>query len=66
MLQHSGWLDEQLISMLVMQAASDWLFVYPEGIREALLYLKNRYNNPIIYITENGKYLRIFTDTHET
>ncbi|CAL9169936.1 unnamed protein product [Musa hybrid cultivar] len=36
------------------QAASDWLFVYPEGIREALLYLKNRYNNPIIYITENG------------
>ncbi|CAL9135960.1 unnamed protein product, partial [Musa textilis] len=36
------------------QAASDWLFVYPKGIREALLYLKNRYNNPIIYITENG------------
>ncbi|KAJ8459125.1 hypothetical protein OPV22_032051 [Ensete ventricosum] len=36
------------------QAASDWLFVYPKGIREVLLYLKNRYNNPIIYITENG------------
>lgn len=52
--------------MLVMQAASDWLFVYPMGIREALLYLKNRYNNPIIYITENGKYMRIFTDAHET
>ncbi|URE37081.1 beta-glucosidase [Musa troglodytarum] len=41
------------------QAASDWLFVYPKGIREALLYLKNRYNNPIIYITENGKYMRM-------
>ncbi|CAN6696196.1 unnamed protein product [Malus baccata var. baccata] len=28
--------------------------VYPKGIREILLYAKHKYNNPLIYITENG------------
>ncbi|KAJ4724163.1 Beta-glucosidase [Melia azedarach] len=36
------------------QAASAWLFVYPRGIRDLLLYTKQKYNNPLIYITENG------------
>lgn len=36
------------------QAASDWLYVYPRGIRELLLYTKMNYRNPVIYITENG------------
>ncbi|KAF8396085.1 hypothetical protein HHK36_017697 [Tetracentron sinense] len=36
------------------KAASDWLFVYPRGIRDLLLYTKRKYNNPVIYITENG------------
>ncbi|KAF5748784.1 beta-glucosidase 12-like [Tripterygium wilfordii] len=36
------------------QAASSWLFVYPRGIRDLLLYAKKKYNNPLIYITENG------------
>ncbi|XP_050224064.1 beta-glucosidase 12-like [Mercurialis annua] len=36
------------------KAASDWLYVYPRGIRDLLLYTKNKYNNPLIYITENG------------
>ncbi|ONK79033.1 uncharacterized protein A4U43_C01F2180 [Asparagus officinalis] len=27
---------------------------YPQGLRDALLYTKTRYNNPTIYITENG------------
>ncbi|ONH96078.1 hypothetical protein PRUPE_7G106100 [Prunus persica] len=36
------------------QAASDWLYVYPKGIYDLLSYTKNKYNDPIIYITENG------------
>ncbi|KAG4948072.1 hypothetical protein JHK84_041516 [Glycine max] len=35
-------------------AASSWLYVYPKGIQELLLYVKKKYNNPLIYITENG------------
>ncbi|KEH37612.1 glycoside hydrolase family 1 protein [Medicago truncatula] len=31
-----------------------WLYVYPKGIQELLLYIKKKYNNPVIYITENG------------
>ncbi|KAI4324287.1 hypothetical protein L6164_023838 [Bauhinia variegata] len=40
--------------LFYMQAASNWLYVYPRGIRELLLYTKRVYNNPLIYITENG------------
>ncbi|XP_061367285.1 beta-glucosidase 13-like [Gastrolobium bilobum] len=36
------------------KAASDWLYVYPRGFQELLLYIKKKYNNPLIYITENG------------
>ncbi|KAL6347727.1 hypothetical protein AAG906_026256 [Vitis piasezkii] len=36
------------------KAASDWLYVYPEGIGDILLYTKENFNNPIIYITENA------------
>ncbi|KAK4608252.1 hypothetical protein RGQ29_001882 [Quercus rubra] len=36
------------------QAASNWLYVYPTGIRDLLLYTKIKYHNPLIYITENG------------
>ncbi|KAB1209600.1 Beta-glucosidase 12 [Morella rubra] len=35
-------------------AASVWLHVYPKGIRDLLLYTKEKYHNPKIYITENG------------
>ncbi|CAL0322318.1 unnamed protein product [Lupinus luteus] len=35
------------------ESASGWC-AYPKGIRELLLYTKNKYNNPLIYITENG------------
>ncbi|OAY73437.1 Beta-glucosidase 12, partial [Ananas comosus] len=38
----------------VSQAASGWLYIYPPGIRQLLLYTKSKYNNPVIYITENG------------
>ena len=29
-------------------------FNSPAGLRELLLYTKRRYNNPVIYVTENG------------
>ncbi|GLJ47732.1 hypothetical protein SUGI_1008130 [Cryptomeria japonica] len=35
-------------------AGSSWLNVYPRGIGELLKYIKNRYDNPLIFITENG------------
>ncbi|KAL5720900.1 beta-glucosidase [Ranunculus cassubicifolius] len=36
------------------KGASDWMFVYPRGILDVLLYTKENYKNPTIYITENG------------
>ncbi|CAI9290175.1 unnamed protein product [Lactuca saligna] len=36
------------------KGGSDWLRSYPQGIHDLLVYIKNNYNNPIIYITENG------------
>ncbi|XP_030526659.2 beta-glucosidase 12-like [Rhodamnia argentea] len=36
------------------KAASNWLYVYPKGIRRLLLYVKKKYSDPLIYITENG------------
>ncbi|XP_011625439.1 beta-glucosidase 12 [Amborella trichopoda] len=36
------------------EAASDFLHVYPKGLEDLLLYIKKRYNSPVIYITENG------------
>lgn len=34
--------------------ALSWLFIYPKGLRELLLYVKKNYNDPEVYITENG------------
>ncbi|KAK4777777.1 hypothetical protein SAY87_017964 [Trapa incisa] len=36
------------------QAASVWLYIYPKGIRDVVLYIKNTYGNFDLYITENG------------
>ena len=40
-----------------MQAGSDWLYIYPRGIQDILEYTNEKYNNPIIYITENGMFI---------
>ncbi|KAJ4848417.1 putative beta-glucosidase 41 [Turnera subulata] len=38
----------------VLQAASGWLHIVPWGIRKLLNYVKDRYRNPPVVITENG------------
>ncbi|MBA0702426.1 hypothetical protein Goari_020326 [Gossypium aridum] len=35
-------------------AASEWLYIVPWGLRKVLNYMALKYNNPPIYITENG------------
>jgi beta-glucosidase len=35
--------------------------MYPDGFRELLLYIKENYGNPTIYITENGNLFVLFT-----
>uniref|UniRef100_A0ACD5VKG1 Uncharacterized protein n=1 Tax=Avena sativa TaxID=4498 RepID=A0ACD5VKG1_AVESA len=36
------------------RAHSLWLFIVPRGMRSVANYVKDRYNNPPVYITENG------------
>ncbi|KAJ4810412.1 Beta-glucosidase [Rhynchospora pubera] len=36
------------------RAASEWLFIVPWGLRKTLNHISKRYNNPKIYVTENG------------
>nr|CAB3504605.1 unnamed protein product [Digitaria exilis] len=36
------------------QGASPFIYIYPRGLHEILLYIKENYGNPAIYITENG------------
>ncbi|XP_050231156.1 beta-glucosidase 24-like [Mercurialis annua] len=37
-----------------VKGSPDWLYVAPEGLESSLKYIKDAYENPIIYITENG------------
>ncbi|MBA0643943.1 hypothetical protein Goklo_028185 [Gossypium klotzschianum] len=43
-----------LLSLCSWQAASEWLYIVPWGLRKVLNYIARKYNNPPIYITENG------------
>ncbi|KAI7733206.1 hypothetical protein M8C21_006170 [Ambrosia artemisiifolia] len=37
-----------------IQAGLDWLYSYPPGFYKLLVYIKDTYGDPLIYITENG------------
>lgn len=37
-----------------LQGASAWLYVVPWGMQRIVHWIKTRYNNPPMYITENG------------
>ncbi|KAK1271199.1 Beta-glucosidase 4 [Acorus gramineus] len=49
------------------KGASEWLYIVPWGIRKALIHISQRYNNPPIYVTENGMddEDNVETPTHE-
>ncbi|XP_028776325.1 vicianin hydrolase isoform X2 [Neltuma alba] len=34
--------------------ALSWLYIYPKGLHQLLLYVKHKYSDPPIYINENG------------
>nr|BAC42451.1 putative beta-glucosidase [Arabidopsis thaliana] len=34
--------------------SADWLFICPEGFQDVLLYIKSKFQNPVILVTENG------------
>lgn len=36
------------------RSGSEWLKSTPELMRAVLVWIKNQYNNPDLYITENG------------
>ncbi|XP_058070349.1 beta-glucosidase 6 [Magnolia sinica] len=36
------------------RASSIWLYIVPRGIRSLMNYIKNKYGNPPVFITENG------------
>ncbi|KAL7607444.1 hypothetical protein Lser_V15G18578 [Lactuca serriola] len=44
-------LDGELIGP---EGGVDWFYSYPLGIYKSLMQLKDKYGNPLVYITENG------------
>lgn len=37
-----------------LQAKSDWLYSVPQGLEDVLVWIKDHYESPPIFITENG------------
>lgn len=37
-----------------VRSGSAWLFSTPELMRAVLVWIKNEYSNPDVYVTENG------------
>lgn len=44
----------------VLQTPFSWFNIYPDGMEKAVTYVKDRYNNTPMFITENGKHIVLF------
>ncbi|KAA8515714.1 hypothetical protein F0562_018675 [Nyssa sinensis] len=51
---HVDLTTEKNGSNIGQPTALSWLYICPKGIKDLMLYIKEKYNNPAIYITENG------------
>jgi beta-glucosidase len=40
--------------IFLQAGSSEWLYAYPKGIEDLLLHTKYKFDDPVIYITENG------------
>ncbi|OMO59469.1 Glycoside hydrolase, family 1 [Corchorus olitorius] len=36
------------------ETALGWLYLVPKGLKELVIHIKEKYNNPVVYIHENG------------
>lgn len=55
------YLLTDVIVLFDLQANSVWLFIVPHGIRSLMNYIRVKYGNPTIIITENGKLSKMCT-----
>lgn len=44
-----------LSNVWTVQAASEWLYIVPWGLEKTLTWISKCYNQPQMYITENGE-----------
>lgn len=55
---YSSYMCNEIFSFSVyhleLQANSIWLYIVPQGMRSLLNYVKTKYGNPLVIITENG------------
>ncbi|XP_021908972.1 beta-glucosidase 32-like [Carica papaya] len=51
---HAQWKRDRNGTLIGEETGMDYILVYPEGIKYILNYTKDNYNDPTIYITENG------------
>ena len=54
----STWL--YIVTHDKLQASSIWLYIVPEGLRKLMNYIKQKYGNPLVIITENGNPLKAY------
>ncbi|TYH67550.1 hypothetical protein ES332_D06G195300v1 [Gossypium tomentosum] len=47
-------IGESRLNLFAMQTDVDWLYVYPGGMEKIITYVKKRFNNTPMIITENG------------